>query len=119
MSRFSRLKDPNQVDLIPEHERRVLLCQAFLKASDISNPVRLATSRTMHDLTHFPQLRPSNLSEHWSDVLHEEWTSLAGLEIYLDQPVSMLGAFASLDHAAQLADRLLYHVGHPLVFLRL
>jgi len=49
MSRFSRLKDPNQVELIPEHERRVLLCQAFLKASDISNPVRLATFEPMHD----------------------------------------------------------------------
>ncbi|KAH7097747.1 hypothetical protein BKA62DRAFT_773988 [Auriculariales sp. MPI-PUGE-AT-0066] len=75
MGRFGRLRDPALVANIVEHERRVLLCQGLLKGADISNP-----------------LRPPHLSEHWSDVLHEEWTSQAGLEIYLDQPVSMAAA---------------------------
>ncbi|KZV93032.1 HD-domain/PDEase-like protein [Exidia glandulosa HHB12029] len=72
MARFRRLGDPAVCAATPEKERRVLLCQALLKSADISNP-----------------LRPYPSAQHWSNVLHEEWTSQAGLEVYLEQPVSM------------------------------
>lgn len=75
MKRFMQLKDPVALKSIPVETRRVLLCQALLKSADISNP-----------------LRPYAAAQHWSNVLHEEWTSQAGLEIYLEQPVSMAAA---------------------------
>jgi hypothetical protein len=52
---------------------RVMICQAFLKCADISNPTR-----------------PYDVSKHWSTVLLDEWTNQANLETGLDLPLSVV-----------------------------
>ncbi|KAI0266541.1 hypothetical protein BC834DRAFT_133555 [Gloeopeniophorella convolvens] len=47
-------------------DAKVLVCQALIKAADISNPCR-----------------PLNVSQHWASALQEEWTTQATLERHL------------------------------------
>ncbi|KAH9072873.1 hypothetical protein EDB83DRAFT_2359621 [Lactarius deliciosus] len=63
MGRFQRIVDGAETD---HWTMRVLVCQALIKAADISNPCR-----------------PINVSQHWASVLQEEWTSQATLERHL------------------------------------
>ncbi|KAI9463022.1 hypothetical protein F5148DRAFT_1300007 [Russula earlei] len=63
MKRFQQLIDGAEVD---QWTKRVLVCQALIKAADISNPCR-----------------PINVSQHWASALQEEWTSQATLERHL------------------------------------
>jgi hypothetical protein len=63
MGRFQRMVDGAEED---PWTRRVLVCQALIKAADISNPCR-----------------PINVSQHWASALQEEWTSQATLERHL------------------------------------
>ncbi|KAF8504419.1 hypothetical protein F5888DRAFT_1605950 [Russula emetica] len=63
MDRFQQIVKGAEVD---HWTKRVLICQALIKAADISNPCR-----------------PINVSQHWASVLQEEWTSQATLERHL------------------------------------
>lgn len=63
MGRFQGIVDGAEVD---HWTMRVLVCQALIKAADISNPCR-----------------PINVSQHWASALQEEWTSQATLERHL------------------------------------
>ncbi|KAF8483483.1 hypothetical protein DFH94DRAFT_818837 [Russula ochroleuca] len=63
MERFQQIVDGAEVD---HWTKRVLVCQALIKAADISNPCR-----------------PINVSQHWASALQEEWTSQATLERHL------------------------------------
>ncbi|KAI0002581.1 hypothetical protein BJV74DRAFT_882194 [Russula compacta] len=63
MQRFQHIVDGAEVD---PWTKRVLVCQALIKAADISNPCR-----------------PINVSRHWASALQEEWTSQATLERHL------------------------------------
>jgi len=63
MERFQLVVDGAEVD---HWTKKVLVCQALIKAADISNPCR-----------------PINVSQHWASALQEEWTSQATLERHL------------------------------------
>ncbi|KAF8268909.1 hypothetical protein EI94DRAFT_1575888 [Lactarius quietus] len=63
MGRFQGIVDGAETD---HWTMRVLVCQALIKAADISNPCR-----------------PINVSQHWASALQEEWTSQATLERHL------------------------------------
>ncbi|KAI0295745.1 hypothetical protein BC826DRAFT_269564 [Russula brevipes] len=63
MHRFQQIVNGAEVD---HWTKRVLVCQALIKAADISNPCR-----------------PINVSRHWASALQEEWTSQATLERHL------------------------------------
>lgn len=63
MERFQQVVNGAEVD---HWTKKVLVCQALIKAADISNPCR-----------------PINVSQHWASALQEEWTSQATLERHL------------------------------------
>jgi len=83
----------NGVDLLPtEEENRIMICQAFIKCADISNPTR-----------------PIDVSEHWSSVLLQEWAIQASLEQRLSLPVSVI---SSADAALQARGQIGFTLVH-------
>lgn len=81
MKRFQQVVDGAEVD---HWTKKVLVCQALIKAADISNPViELVLSRLFASSEKIMQCRPINVSQHWASALQEEWTSQATLERHL------------------------------------
>lgn len=80
MGRFQQIVDGAEVD---HWTMRVLVCQALIKAADISNPVMNPSHLIDFLVSIIIQCRPINVSQHWASALQEEWTSQATLERHL------------------------------------
>lgn len=85
MARFKSIVDGQDGSICL---RQILISQAIMKCSDISNPVSTVFSDGPY-FSYCTQSRPYHVSQHWASALMEEWTSQAILEKHLDLPCTV------------------------------